>query len=222
MGISDWFRRRPTSTGPDDLLPALIEGFERKDYPGLMQLINDNAERIRTEFRSWTKVPEAVRQDPAAVNRYVTTFYNVAALFEKSGDPSLIACIGGSARDNPITRWNEALERAGQLTDGGQPAEAVALLRATLDQMRGGTGTAIDQLHPRILGRLGLALAKLGDTSDAIRVTREALELCRQSGDEEGVRAYTHNLNFIGSYDTPTPAISIATASCSWTRKAGH
>ena len=201
MGISDWVRPRPTSPGPQDLLPVLIDRFERKDYPGLMRLINDNADRIRTEFKSWTKVPRAVSQDPAALNRYVTTLFNIASLFEKSGDPSLKECLGGSGPVNPLNKWNEAIERAGQLTDGGGAAQAVTLLREILDQMRGATGTGIDHFRPRVLGRLGAALAKVGDTPEAIRVTREALELCRQSGDEEGVRVYTSNLDAIGSYE---------------------
>jgi tetratricopeptide (TPR) repeat protein len=37
-----------------------------------------------------------------------------------------------------------------------------------------------------------------------VKVTRQALELCRSLGDEEGVRAYTQNLNAIGTYDTPS------------------
>jgi tetratricopeptide (TPR) repeat protein len=201
MAISDWLRRRPASSQPDDLLPALLDGFERKDYPGLMRLINDNADRIRTEFKSWTKVPQAVSQDPAALNRYVTTLFNIASLFEKSGDPSLKECLGGSGPDNPLRQWNETLERAGQLTDGGGAAQAVTLLRGILDQMRGATGTGIDHFRPRVLGRLGAALAKLGENQEAIRVTREALEWCRRSGDEEGVRVCSGNLNAIGTYD---------------------
>ena len=196
MAISDWFRRRPASSHPDDLLPALLDGFERKDPAGLMRLINDNADRIRTDFKSWLNPPAALRDDPQALNQYVQRLSAIASLFEKSGDPSLTQCFESGGRE-----FKEVVERAGQLTEGGQAAEAVALLRANLDKLRGATGTGVDQCRAVLLGRLGAALAKLGENQEAIRVTREALELCRRSGDEEGVRVYSSNLNALGTYD---------------------
>ena len=196
MGISDWFRRRPLASHPNDLLPALLDGFDRKDFERLMPLINDNADRIRTEFRSWMTVPEAIRDDPEAVKRYVRTLHAIASLFENSGDPSLKQCFESGG-----TELNEVMERASRLTESGQAGEAVALLRANLDKLRGATGTGVDRYRALLLGRLGVALAKLGDTPEAILVTREALELCRRSGDEQGVRAYTNNLNAIGSHE---------------------
>jgi tetratricopeptide (TPR) repeat protein len=39
----------------------------------------------------------------------------------------------------------------------------------------------------------------MGDKDEAIRVTREALELCKESGDAEGVQAYTRNLQTMGA-----------------------
>jgi tetratricopeptide (TPR) repeat protein len=67
--------------------------------------------------------------------------------------------------------------------------------------MRATRGTGVDYLRPRALGRLGKALAKEGNIPEAIRVTREALELCRLAGDAEGVQVYTTNLNQLGTYD---------------------
>jgi len=179
------------------LLTALLDGFERKDYAALMPLINDNAEKIRVEFESWMKtVPEAIRNDPKAVQRYVETLFLVASVFEKSGDSSLKQCFESGGR-----QLEDVLQRATQLTDGGEAAEAVALLRANLDKLRNATGTAVDRFRALFLGRLGIALSKLGDTAEAIQVTREALELCRHSGDQEGVRAYTANLEVLGAYE---------------------
>jgi tetratricopeptide (TPR) repeat protein len=196
MGIAHWFRRRRSSSHPHELLTALIEGFERKDYTALMPLINDNADTIRSEFKSWMTVPESVRQDPEAVQRYAHTLLWLASIFEKSGDSSLKECFESGGR-----QLEDVLERATQLTDGGQAAEAVALLRANLDELRSATGTGVERFRALLLGRLGIALDKLGDTREAIQVTREALELCRQSGDEEGVRAYSANLKVLGGYD---------------------
>jgi hypothetical protein len=72
MGFSDWFRRRRTSSRREDLLAALIDGFECEDYDGLMRLINQNSAAIREQFPSLKKIPEGIRNDPAALDRSTT------------------------------------------------------------------------------------------------------------------------------------------------------
>jgi tetratricopeptide (TPR) repeat protein len=201
MGISDWFRSRSTPSRPDDLRAAVLEAFEREDYERAMHLINDNSDRIRSDFQSWTKAPESIRGDSDALNRYVHTLVTIAGVFEKSGDASLRIWLEGGGRDsdNPFTQRTEALERAQRLTESGRAADAVVLLRATLDEIATTTGPATSYYRARCLGRLGVALSEVGNTSDAVRVTREALETCRQAGDEEGVKTYLQNLDGIGS-----------------------
>jgi tetratricopeptide (TPR) repeat protein len=203
MGFSDWFRRRGTSSPPEDLLAALIDRFEREDYDSLVRLINQNSAAIRERFPSRKKVPEGIRNDSVAVDRYARTLLWVSTVFERSGDPSLMGLLTGSPGQNPIVQWQEEVKRAESLVDQGHAPEAIAILRATLDNMRGVTGTAVDSLRPRVLGRLGIALAKSGNRTEAISVTREALELCRQAGDDEGVQAYSTNLDAFGTYEMP-------------------
>lgn len=207
MGISDWFRSRSAPSRPDDLRAALLEAFEREDYERAMHLITYNSDRIRSDFRSWTKAPESIRGDPDAMNRYVNTLVTIARLFEKSGDASLRIWLegGGGDRDNPFTQWTEALERAQRLTDSGLAADAVVLLRATLDDIATLTGPGTSHYRARCLGSLGVALSKVGNTSEAVRITREALETCRQAGDEEGVKTYLQNLDVIGSRQLEDP-----------------
>jgi tetratricopeptide (TPR) repeat protein len=202
MGMSEWFRRRATSaTSQADLLGALLEGFEREDYDRLMRLINENSDRIRAEFRSWTSVPERIRQDPTALARYAHALNGIAALFDKSGDPSLKRWLEGNDRENPFKHWDELLRRAEMRTNSGHAADAVPLLRDALEQMSAAAVVGIDAFRARVLGRLGVALAKTGNTPEAIRVTREALDICQRLNDQDGVRAYTQNLNAIGTYE---------------------
>jgi tetratricopeptide (TPR) repeat protein len=196
MGISDWFRSRSTPSRPDDLLAALLDVFGRRDYEAAMHLINGNSERIKREFRSWTKPPESLRADADAVGRYAQTLMTIATVFEKSGDGSLRVLLEGG-----FAQWNEALERARQLTESGMAAEAVVLLRETLEDIATTSGPGTTPYRSRCLGSLGLALDKMGETSKAVHVTREALEACRQAGDEEGVKAYVQNLKAIGSWE---------------------
>jgi hypothetical protein len=205
MGISDWLRPRSTPSGPDDLRGALLDALERKDYERAMRLINDNSDQIRNEFRSWTTVPESLRGDADALSRYANGLWTIAKIFEKSGDASLRIWFEGGGRDTPLTAWNDALQSAARMTDSGQAAEAVVLLRATLDSIGTTTGTGVNQYRARCLGSLGAALNELGNTSEAVRVTREALEICRQAGDEQGVRVYSQNLDVIGSCELTDP-----------------
>jgi tetratricopeptide (TPR) repeat protein len=205
MGISDWFRSRSTPSRPDDLRAALLDAFERDDYERAMHLINDNSDQIRSEFRPWTTVPESLRGDAEALSRYVNTLVAIARVFEKSGDASLRTWLEGGGRHNPLTQWNDALERAPRMTEGGLAAEAVVLLRATLDNIVATTGPGASHYRARCLGALGVALNKMGNTSEAVHVTREALEICRESGDEEGVKVYIQNLDVIGSCEIADP-----------------
>lgn len=207
MGISDWLPRSAPSR-PDDLRAALLDAFERKDYERAMRLINGNSDRIRNEFRSWTTVPESLDGDADAVRRYVNTLVTIAGVFEKSGDASLRIWLEGGGGETPLTQWNDALERAGQMTASGRAAEAVVLLRETLANIATTTGPGASHYRARCLGSLGGALKEVGNTSDAVRVTREALEICRQAGDEEGVKVYTQNLDVIGSCEIADPGSS--------------
>lgn len=199
MAITDWFRRRTTTPPPDDLLAALMDGMERQDWTGLMQLINENSERIKREFPSWTTAPEHVRHDPAALERYANTLIMLATLFAKSGDSSLRDLLEGRGRNNPIKEWTSAVERADQLIKEGKAVAAIPLLRTTLEQIRGASGTGVDHFYPRVLGRLGAALDQVGEKDEAIRLMQEALNRCKQAGDDEGVEVYTRNLQAFGA-----------------------
>jgi tetratricopeptide (TPR) repeat protein len=137
------------------------------------------------------------------LDRYARTLFLVATVFERSGDPSLKDLLTGPPGENPIAQCQEEVKRAESLVDQGRVAEGIVILRATLEDMRSVTGTGVDFLRPRVLGRLGIALAKSGNRTEAINVTRKALELCRQAGDDEGVRAYSTNLDTFGTYEIP-------------------
>jgi hypothetical protein len=52
----------------------------------------------------------------------------------------------------------------------------------------------VDFYRPRVLGKLGVALYQSGEVERARDVTRQALEICSQLGDDDGVRAYETNL----------------------------
>jgi tetratricopeptide (TPR) repeat protein len=198
MSVFDWFTRRHAPAQPADLLDALIAAYSAKDYGAMVPLINDNSEAIRRGFGGWMKGPSEITEDPAAIARYAEMLHLIATLFERSGDRSLVEQLQAG---NPLRDWNDRVAAAQALIDQGRAHEAVALLKVVLDELEADTTIKMDNYRPRILGRLGIALANAGDKREAVAVTRRALELCRALGDDEGVRAYTTNLEALGTFE---------------------
>jgi tetratricopeptide (TPR) repeat protein len=194
MGLFDRFRKHDSPATPDDLRKTLFDAIQREDSSEAMALINDNSDTIREQFRAWAKVPESIRKDPIAIDGYGKALILIASLFERSGDSSLKNILTGADRDNPIVQWQKDLERVDGMIEHDQAANAIPLLRAMLEAVNQLSGPGADGMRARTLGRLGHALSDTGEQSEAIRVTREALELCRAAGDEEGVQAYQRNL----------------------------
>jgi tetratricopeptide (TPR) repeat protein len=205
VGIIDRFLRRAASSHPDDLLAALIDTVERSEPRQLVRLIDENRERIRAEFQSWVTVPDEVRADPTALGRYANTLIALATLFEQSGDPSLRRSLERPGGDNDLAKWTHTIERVDRLINEDQAAAAASILRTTLDEMRGVSGTGVAYLYPRVLGRLGLALSLVGEKDEAVSVTRQALDLCNQAGDAEGIETCTWNLQAIGAPEFALP-----------------
>jgi len=52
-------------------------------------------------------------------------------------------------------------------------------------------------IRPRTLGSLGAAYYRAGDKVKALEYTQKALEVCRQAGDQEGVKTYAGNIQHI-------------------------
>jgi tetratricopeptide (TPR) repeat protein len=200
MGAFHWFTRRQHTQPPTDLRKALIAAANTNNQRELLRLIDAYRETIRDAFPEWTSVPETIRNDPDALQQYAQTMFRVATVFERAGDTSLMTRLRG---DEPTARWNAEINRAQSLLDQKRPTEAVTVLKTVLDGMAQMRGSIVDYYRPRVLGKLGIALLQSGDAREAVKVTREALELCRQAGDEDGVQTNTRNLENIGTYQMP-------------------
>jgi tetratricopeptide (TPR) repeat protein len=198
LSLFDWFSGRRSPNPPPDLRDALIPAVAAKDWGAFANLINANAAAIRDAFPEWTRVPAEVRNDSEAMGRYAEALFAVATAFEQSGDASLMTRL---RNNGPAGQWNQDLQTAQTLIAETRASEAVTLLRTVLDSMESHSGTGVAHFRPRVLGKLGVALYHSGDRREAVRVTREALALCRSQGDEEGIAAYTTNLQTIGTYE---------------------
>jgi tetratricopeptide (TPR) repeat protein len=203
MGFLDRLAGRREERPPADLKQALITSYAAKDFERFSRLLNAQTAAIRRAFPHWLKMPEEICQDPVAAQKYAEMLFTIASLFEKSGDNSLIQRL--SAGD-PTEPWRRQMDAAQTHIDENRPNEAVALLRELLVSIGGPhglSGPGVEGARIRALGRLGIALYHAGDRREAIAVTKQALELCRTIGDEEGIRAYTRNLEHVSAFNLP-------------------
>jgi hypothetical protein len=194
MALSDWFTRSRSSSPVPDLRGALLAAVEARNLRAVARLFKEHREGIRASFPQWTRVPMEMKQEEAALARYGEMLVTVARLFEQDGDGSLMAALRGDPMDTPIETWNGEIAAAQALADQGRSREAAGVLTALIERMQHARGSAVDFYRPRVLGKLGIALYQAGDAAGALVVTGQARDLCRQMGDEEGVKAYTTNL----------------------------
>jgi hypothetical protein len=196
VGLFDIFKSKPNR--PPDVLESLLAAAERKDFQALAALCETHQGLIHESFAAWSKVPEPVRTDPAALKRYAEGLIAVAQMFEQGGDARLFTRLMGEPGKNPIDQWQSDLESAQKLLDCGKASEAIVALETILSknaELQGGTG--LDFYLPRTFGLLGLAYSQNGERSNAIGCMEKAKALCEQCGDLEGVAIYEGNLRHL-------------------------
>jgi tetratricopeptide (TPR) repeat protein len=185
----------PKPSDPDELKRVVLLTVRSGDRRRLERLCRTNSESIRTHFPGWQKVPEQIRGDPAEVQQYVAGLVAIAQVFaEGLGHQELMQRLLGSPHNNPLVRWQDTLGKARQWMDGFRYAEAQSVLSDLLIDTHELGGSGADKYRPITLGYLGESYFQSGDAQKAVEPTTQALELCRDCGDTEGVLAYLGNL----------------------------
>ena len=196
MGLFTFLKRGPS--GPVDLRTQLVTLVMRKDLNGLAGLVRDRRETIASEFESWLTVPMDMKEDEPLLEHYGEMLLSVARIVEHDGDSRLLKLLEGDPADAPVETWNEQIAVAASLSDQQRFADAARVLEALVERMGALRGSAVDFYRPRALGKLGVALYQAGQPARARDVTQQALDICRQLGDEDGVQAYETNLANMG------------------------
>jgi hypothetical protein len=197
MGLLE-FLKRPSSSAPPDLRTRLVTLVSRKDLNGLARLVREQRPAIVSEFGDWLRVPGTMKDDQALLEHYGEMLLSVARIVEHDGDGSLLKMLEGDPHDSPIESWNEQMATAASLSEHGRYAEAVQVLQSLAARMDTMRGSAVDFYRPRVLGKLGIALYQTGELAAARDATRQARDICRRLGDEDGVQAYEANLANMG------------------------
>ena len=197
MGLFNWFSgsQSPAISDPEYLKNFLFEAVWAEDHRRLERTLRANRQVVLDHFPAWQKVPEALRGDPAAMRRYVQAMLAIAQLFaQRLGAPELLQRLMGGDRTNPLVQWQNGLGQAKQLMAKLRYAEARDLLTNLLIDVRGLQGSGVDTNLPITLGLLGECYFQSGQAEKALPHMEQALRLCEQAGDAEGIVAYLGNL----------------------------
>jgi hypothetical protein len=189
-----FFRRKTTINDPVKLREALFSAIDRNNEKEFIRLCNENRRLLVESFEQWKKVPESILDRAPEVNAYLTPLLTIAQYFLSIGEPVLMAHLIGDRNNNHIVRWRDTMIEAHARTVAGDYSQSNDLLLGVLSEMENFEGSAIDQYRPRVYGLLGTNCFSLRDLPNARKYTALALEDCRRTGDEEGVRTYTENM----------------------------
>ena len=179
---------------PDPLLNSLIQAVDHSDQGRFTQLVEENTGQILQSFRDWARVPETIRANPSAVQRYGSALMVLAQYFEVRGNAALMEIIAGKTEENPLVRWQNAAVQAEQLHHAGQYAQSNSILLPLLDEMKTATGGFITEYLPRVYGWLGSNTFHLGDLQAADMYTRQAIAACEPGCRAEITGIYRDNL----------------------------
>ncbi|HWE04941.1 MAG TPA: tetratricopeptide repeat protein [Tepidisphaeraceae bacterium] len=198
----------PLASGPDSdsLRDMLIAAVSANDTKLVNTLTVANREAIAANFAQWQRVPDAVRENGGAMQRYARTLIMLAEIFrDRFADPSLATLLGGSGTqsaagpDPMIAQWEAALGQADALVKDLKFDEAKDLLGQVLAAL---ADVPMDgpPFHAVTHGRLAHVLFSKGEADAAAEHMRRALELSERRGDEQGAAAGLRGMYEIERY----------------------
>src|SRR5689334_19688584 len=155
MGFLDkFFGRKPAKElTSDELRNSLMQAAVAGNKGVMKYLVETYPQEIRQHCESWTKAPEAIRNDKAAITAFVDGMIAVAVALAQHGHPQLLAKLqGGGPEDNPLTRWEQVMTRAQGLMREWNYDEAHGILENQLIDSRELIGTGPERYRSITLG----------------------------------------------------------------------
>lgn len=192
MGLFDRFKRKPPSVPSepqtaDQLLATLFGALN--DPIRLRNLCRIHSAEIAAHAASWQTIPSEIRGDPKHADAHIQRLIALADFLDRNGSPALMRQLQGP-QDNPLHRIQAQIRRSRELADEFQSDQAVTLLTdlliETRDLLMGGGHSPRGMIH----GQLGNILFSSGRPSESLPHFSQALALCTEQNDLEGVRAY--------------------------------
>lgn len=215
MGLFDRLFGKGKDTGPvdpDDLRTRLFDAAGAGDLKRVEQLCRAHRDLVVAQFPAWQKIPEPLRADQAALQRYGHGLVSVAQTFaSRLGDVALLQRLIGPPQDNPLVRWQDRLGKAQALIEELDYPRAMTSLAEILAEVQGLQGSGADRLLPITLGRLAECHFHVGEAERSLPLFEQALLHCERTGDLEGAQAYLGSLYNVHRWlGRPGPAAEAA------------
>ena len=205
MGLLDLFGFGMKQLPEGELLQALLAARRKGDQQRFAKLCRAHVDVINGAIPRWQKPAAEFTANPEVLNEYIQTLGMAAELLKESGHPQLLNALIGNPDDNPITVWERKLKEATALANETQFEEAAELLMNHLIDTGGLRGNAVDRLQALSQGSLGHIRFGSGKVDVAVGHYQQALRMCREQNDQEGIRVYLGNLyesqRYLGSSD---------------------
>jgi tetratricopeptide (TPR) repeat protein len=202
----NWFRglfgpKLPEIENPEQLREHLFAAVRGGDRRLLAALCREHRDAILARFPDWQRLPEPLRGDRARIEHYMQGLVGVAEFFANAlGRPELLQRLIGTEESNPILKWQKRLQQAEALMGELRYREAAGLLADLLIDLRNQQGSAVDRYVPIAHGQLAACYFHGGESEKALPPMQNALALCEQHGDAEGVSAYLNGLYEVHRY----------------------
>jgi tetratricopeptide (TPR) repeat protein len=183
----------PSSADGDSLRDMLIAAVATRDMKLFETLATANRAAITANFPQWQRVPEAIRNNGGAMQRYANMLIATAELFrERFNDTALIARLTAPPETaDPIrAQWEQALAQADAVMQDLRFDEALETVPV---------GGPVPY-HAVTHGRLSHALFATGKVDAAAEEMRIAFELSQQTGDNAGIAAGLRGMYDIHRY----------------------
>ncbi len=195
----------PKYSSSDSLRDALVEAALSNKEKLLRDLLSTHRQLVDDHCEEWTKAPEVIRNDKAAIGRYVNGIVAIALALAELGEPKLLEKLkGGGDAGNPLTRWEGVMTQAQSLMGEWKYDEAHALLENHLIDSRELIGSGVERYRSITLGMISQCRFHRGDIESAVSPARTAVEICEKAGDLDGIHAYLHTLFEIRRYQGET------------------
>ncbi|MDB5289503.1 MAG: hypothetical protein JWL69_744, partial [Phycisphaerales bacterium] len=220
MGLLDRNRPNPSSSGaptpfsntpvstidPERLREMLAAAVAAKDGDRLNQLATAHRDVIKHHFANWQRVPIAMREDQAAMQKYANFLIVIAQYFrDVFNDPSLLKLLTGDEADSPLAQWQNKLRQSDAYVNELRFDDARALLEKALADIQTLKTSGPVSYHAVTEGKLAHCHFHAGDPLTARPYAEHALALSEEKGDEQGTAASLRELydlhRYLGNWD---------------------
>lgn len=210
-----WPFNKSSRTVPLDaieLQQQLVDIATTKSAGHLRRFCKAYQDQIATHAEAMRTLPQSVRVNEQQADKFIQGLAAAAQCLQSDlGDSRLWDVLVGKPQDNPIAQWQAFIdsvhERMAQLEHAAMIDELQPLLAEA--EHLGGEGAR--QYEAILRGRLGELLFHSGRVQEARKPMEEALDLCTELGDQEGICIYLSNLVEVARYEDDHPrAVALA------------